>query len=119
MSKLFLNTFVLLLLISTFACGKRTAHSVARIHTGLEIPDKATVVLFNEQWNDFNGDGDQRVILEIPDRYMPNLIDQAIKKGYRENDSSLVFRKEEFAKEILTVTLDKKENILSIQYIVL
>lgn len=43
----------------------RTPQKVARLISGLDVPRDARVVKYEEQWNDFNGNGYSLIILSL------------------------------------------------------
>lgn len=60
----------------------RTPEKVARIVSGLGIPDGSRVVVFEDEWNGFNGDGSTLIVLEPPRSVFDQLIAEATRMGY-------------------------------------
>lgn len=61
----------------------RSAHKVARTITGLRISDSADVRHFEEEWNEFNGDGHVHIEIRLDPRNYSAVRKVAIRRGYR------------------------------------
>lgn len=66
----------------------RTPVKVARVVSGLAIPGEAEVVVFEDEWNTFNGDGSTLLVLRVPSTEMDRLLSQAETLGFTEISSA-------------------------------
>ena len=88
--KTVLVTGLLLLVVATVyvrykdSLPPRSPHKVARVLSGLAIPGSARVVAFEEEWNEFNGDGFCFVVLRLDDHLFETVYQEAKAKGYAE-----------------------------------
>jgi hypothetical protein len=55
----------------------RTPQKVARLVSGLSIPRGAKVIEYNEQWNDFNGNGYSLIVLKIEEKSFEKIFQEA------------------------------------------
>lgn len=61
----------------------RTPHKVARLVSHLSIPNNAVIIEFQDQWNEFNGDGFSFIVLQLSDEAFRGLYQEAKDKGYK------------------------------------
>jgi hypothetical protein len=61
----------------------RTPQKVARLISGLSIPNSSRVVEFQDQWNNFNGNGFSFIVLQLDDQSFTKLYQESKDKGYK------------------------------------
>lgn len=74
---IFTATLVIVYFMFNDNLPPRTPHKVARLISGLPIPYDSKVIEFEDQWNDFNGNGFSYIILSIEDQYFAEIYDKA------------------------------------------
>lgn len=60
----------------------RSPHKIARIVSGLDLVSQDKVVTYEEDWNQFNGDGHAKIIMELSHERMKKLVPECKSKGY-------------------------------------
>lgn len=61
----------------------RTPKKVARLISGLSVPIGSSVIEFQDQWNDFNGNGYSFISIQLSDKSFDELYNEAQDEGYR------------------------------------
>ena len=79
-----MRTLALTLLLLAFAgcVEERSPRDVVADVSGLEIPRAHQVVEHQEQWNEFNGDGEAWIVLAFDKRNFDALVTRAQAEGY-------------------------------------
>lgn len=61
----------------------RTAHRAGRVISHLPIPSSAKVLLFEDEWQGFTGDGHTKIVFGLNKEDFAQLYDQCVKRGYK------------------------------------
>ena len=61
----------------------RTPHKVARLISGLSIPDDSRVIEFKDQWNDLNGNGFSFIVIQLDDKSFNKIYQEARESDYK------------------------------------
>ena len=61
----------------------RTPRKIARNISGLPLTNDYNVLSFDEEWNNFNGDGSLQIEIEVKNEQLSGLIKECNLRGYR------------------------------------
>jgi hypothetical protein len=74
---------VILYIINKDSLPPRTPHKVARLISGLSIPDDSKVLEFKDQWSNFNGNGYSYIVIRLDNNSFEKIYKEANEGDYR------------------------------------
>ncbi len=62
--------------------GETTPLEFAEKQSGLELPNDLELETYNDEWQDFNGDGYKKIIFKLKEKDFPELEKECIENNY-------------------------------------